>query len=53
MAGAIGVHVFRIGIVYNGNASLFMMAMLTFIASLVVFLIRRREPGGVRPVHDL
>ena len=48
MAGAIGVHVFRIGIVYNGDASLFMMAMIAFGAGLVVFLIRRRERGTTR-----
>lgn len=46
MAGAIGVHVFRIGIVYNGDASLFMMAMIAFVAGLVVFIIRRRERGA-------
>jgi uncharacterized membrane protein YphA (DoxX/SURF4 family) len=46
MAGAIGVHVFRIGMVYNGDASLFIMAMVTFIAGLVVFLIRRGERGA-------
>jgi uncharacterized membrane protein YphA (DoxX/SURF4 family) len=48
MAGAIGVHVFRIGIVYNGDASLFMMAMMAFIAGLVVWIIRRRERGTTR-----
>jgi hypothetical protein len=48
MAGAIGVHVFRIGIVYNGDASLFMMAMIAFVAGLVVFLLRRRERGATR-----
>jgi hypothetical protein len=48
MAGAIGVHVFRIGIVYNGDASLFMMAMTAFIAGLVVWIIRRRERGTTR-----
>jgi hypothetical protein len=46
MAGAIGAHVFRIGIVYNGDASLFIMAMIAFIAGLVVFTIRRRERGA-------
>lgn len=48
MAGAIGVHIFRIGIVYNGDASLFMMAMLAFLAGLVVFIVRRRERGATR-----
>lgn len=46
MAGAIGVHVFRIGIVYNGDASLFMMAMIAFVAGVVVFILRRRERGS-------
>jgi hypothetical protein len=48
MTGALGIHLFRIGIVYQGDASLFMMAVATFVAGLVVFLIRRRG-GVVRP----
>jgi hypothetical protein len=42
MTGAIGVHLFTIGIVYEGDASLFMMAVATFVSGMVVFLIRRR-----------
>jgi len=51
MTGAIAVHLFRIGIVYQGDASLFMMAVATFVAGLVVLLIRRRG-AVVQPATD-
>ncbi len=49
MTGAIATHLFRIGIVYDGDASLFLMAVTTFAAGLVVTVLRRRRPAKVGP----
>ncbi len=43
MTGAIGVHLFRIGIVYNGDPSLFFMGVTTFVSGLVVAVLRRHR----------
>jgi hypothetical protein len=43
MVGAIGSHLIRLGITINGDPSLFMMAVTTLIAGLVIVTIRRAE----------
>ena len=43
MVGAIGTHVLRLGIAINGDPSLFIMAMTTLAAALVIIGIRRAE----------
>lgn len=43
MVGAVGSHLFKLGIQYNGDPSLFVMAVVTLVASLVV--IRLHRPG--------
>ena len=47
MIGAIAAHLFRLGIVYNGEPSLFVMALMVLAASGVVVLLRRAgTPAG-------
>lgn len=41
MTGAIGTHLFKIGIVYNGDPSLFIMAVIVFLASGITASLRR------------
>lgn len=44
MGGAIGSHLTKLGIEFNGDGgSLFALAVVTFVASAVVVLVRRRE----------
>jgi putative oxidoreductase len=43
MAGAVLAHVTRLGIVYNGDASLFAMAVTTLVAGLMVAVIHRER----------
>ncbi len=51
MVGAMGTHLFKIGVNYNGDGgSLFMMAVLVFVAGLTVVALRRNDlPFGSRP----
>ena len=42
MLGAIATHLFRIGISYGGDPSLFLTACLVLAASVVTILLRRR-----------
>jgi hypothetical protein len=43
MIGAIGTHLFKIGILYNGDPSLFIMALLVLIASGTTVYLRRQS----------
>jgi len=43
MAGAIGTHLFKIGIAYPGDGSLFMMATVVFVAAAIVTWLRRGQ----------
>jgi hypothetical protein len=40
MTGAIATHLFKIGIVYNGDASLFVMALIVFVAAATTVYLR-------------
>jgi uncharacterized membrane protein YphA (DoxX/SURF4 family) len=46
MIGAIGAHLTNLGVAYNGDPSLFVMALIVLVASLVVVALRR---GASRP----
>ncbi len=41
MVGAVGSHLFKLGIQYNGDPSLFVMAVVTLVAALVVIRLHR------------
>ena len=43
MGGAIGTHLFKIGVAYPGDGSLFMMALVVFIAGAIVAALRRQD----------
>jgi uncharacterized ion transporter superfamily protein YfcC len=43
MTGAIGAHLLKLGIMYGGGPSLFIMALLVFAASGATVLLRRRS----------
>lgn len=43
MVGAIGAHLFKIGIAYPGDGSLFMMAVVVFLAAAIVTWLRRGQ----------
>ncbi|MEK6688069.1 MAG: DoxX family protein [Gemmatimonadota bacterium] len=43
MVGAIGTHLFKIGIAYPGDGSLFMMAIVVFLAAAIVTWLRRGQ----------
>ena len=43
MIGAIGTHLLRLGLAINGDPSMFIMALATLGAALVILLIRRTE----------
>jgi hypothetical protein len=45
MVGAIGAHLTRLGISYNGDLSLFIMAVMVLGASGLVVLLRRAGPA--------
>jgi hypothetical protein len=50
MTGAIGAHLFRLGIVYDGDVSLFLLASVVFVAAAVVVYLHRERLGiGRRP----
>lgn len=42
MTGAIGTHLFKIGITYGGGPSLFIMASVVLLASVATILLRRQ-----------
>lgn len=50
MVGAIGAHLTRLGISYNGDPSLFIMALMVLTASGLVVLLRRAG-AATRPVE--
>ena len=43
MAGALLSHLGKLGIVYQGDASLFIMASFVFLASVAILLLRKKE----------
>jgi hypothetical protein len=43
MVGAIGTHLFKIGIAYPGDGSLFLMAVVVFLAAAIVTWLRRGQ----------
>jgi hypothetical protein len=49
MLGAIGAHLTRLGIAYNGDPSLFVMALLVLAASVTVVVLRRPARGCASP----
>jgi len=46
MIGAIGTHLTRLGISYNGDPSLFVMAVMVLAASVTVIALRRAAPAA-------
>jgi len=42
MLGAIGTHLTKLGIAYNGDPSLFVMAVIVLVAGVTTVLLRRR-----------
>ena len=47
MVGAVGAHLTKLGIAYQGDPSLFVMALVALSATVTVILLRRsREPVG-------
>jgi len=50
MVGAIGTHLLSLGIVFNGDASLFLMAIVVLVASVTVAALRRPAPDHEPPL---